>query len=146
MAPPPGFPALFLSFPVSLPGSPGAGMTYLRHAPLPVVPSSPAMKTRTPRSPPAAPTMILSFPPSCASRLGGQLVHGAVGRPEACKRRAVGRRARPRGGERAGGRGWGGRRRGGVGGGGARFLSRAGGAAAAPSSTGEPRSPGRYSV
>ena len=36
MPPPPVFQALFLSFQVSLPGSPGAGMAYQRHSSLPV--------------------------------------------------------------------------------------------------------------
>src|SRR5882724_9490260 len=66
-APPPVCQALVLSFQVSLPGSPGAGMVYLRHATLPVAPSSAAMKSRTPRSPPAAPMMILSFTASGAA-------------------------------------------------------------------------------
>src|SRR5262249_57284783 len=35
MAPPPACQALFWSFQVSEPGSPGAGITYLRHASLP---------------------------------------------------------------------------------------------------------------
>src|SRR5580692_5694175 len=67
MAPPPVCQALFLSFQVSLPGSPGAGTTYLRHASLPVLASSAAMKSRTPRSPPAAPTTILSLTASGAA-------------------------------------------------------------------------------
>src|SRR6266852_5323377 len=61
MAPPPVCHALFLSFHVSEPGSPGAGTVYFRHSTLPVAPSSAAMKSRTPRSPPAAPITILSL-------------------------------------------------------------------------------------
>src|SRR5262249_29309252 len=60
MAPPPVRHALFLSFQVSLPGSPGAGIVYVRHSSFPVGASSPAIQSRTPPSPPAAPTMILS--------------------------------------------------------------------------------------
>ena len=67
MAPPPVCQALFLSFQVSLPGSPGAGTTYLRQSSLPVAASSAAIKSRTPRSPPAAPTMILSLTASGAA-------------------------------------------------------------------------------
>src|SRR5215471_13595058 len=67
MAPPPVCQALFLSFQVSLPGSPGAGMTYFFQATLPVAASSAAMKSRTPWSPPAAPTMMLSLTGSAAA-------------------------------------------------------------------------------
>jgi hypothetical protein len=38
-------------FQLSLPGSPGAGTVYLRHNTLPVAGSSPAIQSRTPRSP-----------------------------------------------------------------------------------------------
>src|SRR5882762_5574037 len=61
MAPPPVSHARWSPFHVSLPGSPGAGMTYLRHSSLPVVASSPAAKSRVPRSPPDAPMKILSL-------------------------------------------------------------------------------------
>src|SRR5258705_110587 len=67
MAPPPVCQALLLSFQVSEPGSPGAGTVYLRHSSLPVAPSSAAMKSRTPRSPPAAPITILSLTGSGAA-------------------------------------------------------------------------------
>src|ERR1700722_3453656 len=67
MAPPPVCQALFLSFQVSEPGSPGAGITYLRHASLPDAASRATMKSRTPRSPPEAPTMILSLTASGAA-------------------------------------------------------------------------------
>src|SRR5215475_6115164 len=67
MAPPPVCQELFLSFQVSEPGSPGAGITYLRHASLPVAASTATMKSRTPRSPPAAPRMILSLTASGAA-------------------------------------------------------------------------------
>ena len=67
MAPPPVCHALFLSFQVSDPGSPGAGTVYLRHTSLPVAASSATMKSRTPRSPPAAPRMILSLTASGAA-------------------------------------------------------------------------------
>src|SRR5262245_55392783 len=67
MAPPPICQALFLSFQVSLPGSPGAGITYLRQTSLPVLPSSAAIQSRTPGWPPAAPTMILSLTASGAA-------------------------------------------------------------------------------
>src|SRR5215471_2462355 len=77
MPPPPVCQALFLSFQVSEPGSPGAGITYLRHASLPVAASRATMKSRTPRSPPAAPRMILSL---TASGRRGELQSGlAVG-------------------------------------------------------------------
>jgi hypothetical protein len=52
---------LFLSFQVSLPGSPGAGMVYLRHSSLPVAASSAAIQSRAPPSPPDAPMTILSL-------------------------------------------------------------------------------------
>ena len=67
MAPPPVRQALFLSFQVSEPGSPGAGMTYLRHSTFPVAASAARMKSRTPLSPPDAPTMILSLTGSGAA-------------------------------------------------------------------------------
>src|SRR5262249_1467390 len=57
--PPPVFQALFLSFQVSLPGSPGLGMTYQRHSSLPVLASSPASHPRVPASPDPFATMIL---------------------------------------------------------------------------------------
>src|SRR5215470_18871785 len=60
-APPPVCQALVLSFQVSLPGSPGAGMVYLRHRSLPVAASSAAIQSRAPPSPPEAPIMILSL-------------------------------------------------------------------------------------
>ena len=52
MAPPPVRQALFLSFQVSLPGSPGAGMTKVFHCTSPVFGSSDAIQSRTPLSPP----------------------------------------------------------------------------------------------
>src|ERR1700685_3998201 len=61
MAPPPVCQALVLSFQVSLPGSPGAGIVYLRHSSLPVAPSSAAIQSRAPPSPPDAPITILSL-------------------------------------------------------------------------------------
>src|SRR5215468_1366118 len=60
-APPPVCQALVLSFQVSLPGSPGAGMVYLRHRSLPVAASSAATQSRAPPSPPEAPMTILSL-------------------------------------------------------------------------------------
>src|SRR6516165_1475164 len=60
-AAPPVCHALFVPFQVSLPGSPGAGMVNLRHTTLPVAASSAATQSRTPLSPPDAPTMILSL-------------------------------------------------------------------------------------
>src|ERR1700730_7852275 len=51
MPPPPVFHALFLSFHVSLPGSPGLGITYHRHNSLPVLASSAATQPRVPASP-----------------------------------------------------------------------------------------------
>src|ERR1700716_3225398 len=51
MPPPPVFHALFLSFHVSLPGSPGLGITYQRHTSLPVLASSAATQPRVPASP-----------------------------------------------------------------------------------------------
>src|ERR1700688_1637777 len=54
-------PALLVSFQVSLPGSPGAGMVNLRHKTLPVAASRLATQSRPPLSPPDAPTMILSL-------------------------------------------------------------------------------------
>src|ERR1700730_10864204 len=49
--PPPVFQALFLSFQVSLPGSPGFGTAYHRHTSLPVLASSAASQPRVPASP-----------------------------------------------------------------------------------------------
>src|SRR6202162_5755764 len=51
MPPPPAFQALFLSFHVSLPGSPGLGTTYQRHSSLPVLASRAAIHPRVPASP-----------------------------------------------------------------------------------------------
>src|ERR1700733_15311829 len=51
MPPPPVFHALFLSFHVSLPGSPGLGTTYHRHSSLPVLASRAAIHPRVPASP-----------------------------------------------------------------------------------------------
>src|SRR5579864_9787316 len=51
MPPPPVFHALFLSFHVSLPGSPGLGITYHRHSSLPVLASRAATHQRVPASP-----------------------------------------------------------------------------------------------
>src|SRR5579863_6444977 len=51
MPPPPVFHALFLSFQVSLPGSPGLGITYHRHRSLPVLASRAAIQPRVPASP-----------------------------------------------------------------------------------------------
>src|SRR5262247_3596640 len=59
MPPPPVFHALFLSFHVSLPGSPGLGTTYHRHSSLPVLASSAATQPRVPASPAPFATMIL---------------------------------------------------------------------------------------
>ena len=50
-----------MSFQVSLPGSPGAGIVYLSQSCVPVAASSAAIQSRMPRSPPDAPTMILSL-------------------------------------------------------------------------------------
>src|SRR5437660_5665207 len=58
--PPPVFHALFLSFQVSLPGSPGFGTAYQRHSSLPVLASSAATQPRVP--PPAAPFATITFP------------------------------------------------------------------------------------
>src|SRR4029077_1438235 len=49
--PPPVFQAFFLSFQVSLPGSPGAGTAYQRHSSLPVLASRAASQPRVPWSP-----------------------------------------------------------------------------------------------
>src|SRR6185295_8248416 len=49
--PPPVFQALWSSFQVSLPGSPGLGTTYQRHNSLPVLTSSAATQPRVPPSP-----------------------------------------------------------------------------------------------
>src|SRR6266699_6566607 len=57
--PPPVFQALFLSFQVSLPGSPGAGTAYQRHNSLPVLASRPATQPRVPASPAPLATMTL---------------------------------------------------------------------------------------
>ena len=59
MPPPPVFQALFLSFQVSLPGSPGFGTTYQRHSSLPVLASSAASQPRVPASPAPLATMTL---------------------------------------------------------------------------------------
>src|SRR6266702_5751569 len=58
--PPPVFQALFLSFQVSLPGSPGLGMAYQRQSSLPVRASSPATQPRVPASP--APLAMITLP------------------------------------------------------------------------------------
>src|ERR1700722_7931878 len=58
--PPPVFQALFLSFQVSLPGSPGFGTAYQRHSSLPVLASSAASQPRVPPSP--APFATRTFP------------------------------------------------------------------------------------
>src|SRR5437660_1918438 len=58
--PPPVFQALFLSFQVSLPGSPGLGIAHQRHSSLPVLASSAATQPRVP--PPAAPLATITFP------------------------------------------------------------------------------------
>src|SRR5215471_18945966 len=60
MPPPPVFHALFLSFHVSLPGSPGLGTTYHRHSSLPVLASSAAIQPRVPASPAPFATRTLS--------------------------------------------------------------------------------------
>src|SRR5215469_12879382 len=49
--PPPVFQALFLSFQVSLPGSPGLGTAYQRHSSLPVLTSRAASQPRVAPSP-----------------------------------------------------------------------------------------------
>src|SRR5260370_5638959 len=56
MAPPPVFQALVWTFQVSEPGSPGAGITKVFHWVSPVLGSSEAIQSRTPLSPPEAPT------------------------------------------------------------------------------------------
>src|SRR5215510_15242766 len=58
--PPPVFHALFLSFQVSLPGSPGFGITYHRQSSLPVLASNAATQPRVPASP--APFAMMTFP------------------------------------------------------------------------------------
>src|SRR5580704_18667835 len=60
MPAPPVFQALFLSFQVSLPGSPGLGIAYQRHSSLPVLASSAASQPRVP--PPAAPLATRTLP------------------------------------------------------------------------------------
>src|SRR5207244_6048799 len=60
MPPPPVFQELFLSFHVSLPGSPGLGITYHRHSSLPVLASSAATQPRVPASPAPFAMMTLS--------------------------------------------------------------------------------------
>src|SRR6266478_467 len=60
MPPPPVFHALFLSFHVSLPGSPGLGITYHRHSSLPVLGSKAATQPRVPASPAPLATRTLS--------------------------------------------------------------------------------------
>src|SRR6202158_2932453 len=58
--PPPVFQALFLSFQVSLPGSPGLGTAYQRQSSLPVLASSAASQPRVPPSP--APFATITLP------------------------------------------------------------------------------------
>src|SRR6185436_19667981 len=60
MPPPPVFHALFLSFHVSLPGSPGFGTTYHRHTSLPDRASSAATQPRVLASP--APLATITLP------------------------------------------------------------------------------------
>src|SRR5678816_4331121 len=57
---PPVFHALFLSFHVSLPGSPGFGTAYQRHSSLPVLTSSAAIHPRVFPSP--APLAMITLP------------------------------------------------------------------------------------
>src|SRR3954452_6245377 len=59
MPPPPVFQALFLSFQVSLPGSPGFGTEYQRQSSLPVLASSAATQ---PRVPPPTPFATSTLP------------------------------------------------------------------------------------
>src|SRR5205823_11770905 len=60
MLPPPVFQALWSSFQLSLPGSPGFGTAYQRHSSLPVLASSPA-------SQPRGPTLAMTTLPSAMS-------------------------------------------------------------------------------
>ena len=60
MPPPPVFHALFLSFHVSLPGSPGFGIAYQRQSSLPVLASSAAIQPRVLPSP--APLAMMTLP------------------------------------------------------------------------------------
>src|ERR1041385_6428246 len=60
--PPPVFHALFLSFHVSLPGSPGLGTAYQRQSSLPVRTSSAAIQPRVFPSP--APLAMITLPSS----------------------------------------------------------------------------------
>src|SRR3954467_13191996 len=71
--PPPVFQALFLSFQVSLPGSPGFGIAYQRHSSLPVRASSAATQPRVP--PPAAPLATITLP---STGSGGELNRSLV--------------------------------------------------------------------
>src|ERR1700687_3244544 len=75
-APPPVRQALVLPFQVSLPASPGAGIVYLSHSRLPVLASRPAIQSRTPWSPLAAPMMILSLMASGADVIATSGVSG----------------------------------------------------------------------
>ena len=82
MPPPPVFQALFLSFQVSLPGSPGLGITYQRHSSLPVRASSAATHPRVPASPAPFATRTLSSTTSGAvtnlSRVPNSLVAAII--------------------------------------------------------------------
>src|ERR1700722_20914387 len=78
MPPPPVFQALFLSFQVSLPRSPGLGMAYQRHSSLPVLASSAASQPRVP--PPAAPLATRTLPSAVTgAELNLSLVPNSLG-------------------------------------------------------------------
>jgi hypothetical protein len=69
--PPPTRHALWLSFHVSDPGSPGAGMVKVRHASLPVSTSKAPTQLRVPSWPPVlSPWMISSLPPAVLTTSG----------------------------------------------------------------------------
>src|SRR6267154_2479008 len=72
MPPPPVFHALFLSFHVSLPGSPGLGITYHRHSSLPVLASRAATQPRVPASP--APLAMRTLSSTAVGKVGDDQV------------------------------------------------------------------------
>src|SRR5215470_4030675 len=71
--PPPVFQALFLSFQVSLPGSPGFGTAYQRHSSFPVRASSAASQPRVPPSP--APFATRTLP---SAVIGAEFIRSLV--------------------------------------------------------------------
>src|SRR5205814_6382473 len=72
--------ALWLSFQVSEPGSPGAGMVKVRHARLPVLASQAATQLRVPSWPPElSPCTMISLPPRVLRASGAPVMDWVFG-------------------------------------------------------------------